>query len=213
MQFYHELKLRLFFRRIASVDLSRQNDKTGVYSLNKEDLQMRNLVALSVVGFLASASLASATVPGLKVFCEFEGRGLSDHHHQDEDVRCRAEAFLPLVVGAEATPPNAYYPESKLEVKCSNGYRLETEKVAFAIGDETLWINGEKREKFATIRVRDYEANAVENESEHRFRADLVAVDSRSVRAEGRCKIEYPVTAPPAPQAPAAPVVPVAPIQ
>ncbi|MFL5812755.1 MAG: hypothetical protein ACJ763_04205 [Bdellovibrionia bacterium] len=175
---------------------------------------MRNIVGLVVVGLLTSVSFASAAtqtgpaaaptltpVPyGIRYFCEFEGRGLSEHGHQDRDVRCKVEGILSgITVSAEsvATP---VIPGGPIEIKCSNGYKLESEYTAIAAQGGNLWINAERHDRLATIRVEDFYGPAAQNEGK-RFKADLLAANSAVIHGEGKCRFEYP-SAPVAPPAP-----------
>lgn len=181
---------------------------------------MKKVLGLAVVGLLSSVSFAhadtttNAPVPGptltpvygISYSCEFEGRAVghdsgSDRNigHQDRDVRCRAEGTLPLV-GASNEVDVSSIPGGPVEIKCSNGYRLKDEYPALAEQGGTLWINAEKHDKLATIRIRDFFAPNAQN-YEKRFKADLIATNSSMISAEGHCRFEYPSppVAPPVP--------------
>lgn len=178
---------------------------------------MRNVLSIAVVGLLASASFAQASttearpvpgptltpVYGIKYFCEFEGRGVgSGNFHQDRNVRCRAEGILGSIMTASSVDTNAVatpsIPGGPIEIRCSNGYKLETDYTAIAAQGGTLWINAERHDKLATIRVEDFFAPAAQNESERRFKADLIAANSSVIHGEGHCKFKYP-SPPPVP--------------
>jgi hypothetical protein len=174
---------------------------------------MRNFLSVAVVGLLTSVSFANASttetgpvaaptltpVPyGIKYFCEFEGRGVgSDNVHQDRSVRCKAEGILNLVTSTTAASvdsnsvPTPSIPGGPIEIKCNNGYKLETEYTAIAAQGGTLWINAERHDKLATIRVEDFFAPAAQD-YERRFKADLIAANSVVIHGEGHCKFKYP---------------------
>jgi len=182
---------------------------------------MQNVLSLAVVGLLTSISYANAasieaspqTVPGIRYFCEFEGRGLSEHGHQDRDIRCKVEGVLSGMTGLAGpvagnvdtdVVAGPVIPGGPVEVKCSNGYKLETEYSAIAYQGSTLWINAEKYDKLATLRIKDFNAVGTQEDGK-RFKADLLAANSSVIHGEGKCKFEYPY-APPAPPAPPAPM-------
>lgn len=161
---------------------------------------MRYILSVVAVGFLASASYASAvpgptTVPyGARYFCEFEGQGLSEHGHQDRDVRCKVEGVLIGITAESAATP---VPGNAIEIKCSNGYKLEAPYTALSFLGGNLWINAEKHDKLATIRIQEFLVPGAQEDG-RRFKADLLAANSVVIHGEGKCRFEYPV-APPAP--------------
>lgn len=179
---------------------------------------MRNVLCLLVVGLLGSISHANAAnedlkpvpgptltpipVYGIRYFCELEGEGLSEHGNQDRDVRCKVEGILngvtaPAASSAVATP---VIPGGPIEIKCSDGYKLKAEYTAIAYQGYSLWINAEKHDKLATLRVKEFLAPGAQEEG-RRLKADLIAANSAVIHAEGKCKFEYPAppVAPPVP--------------
>jgi hypothetical protein len=175
---------------------------------------MRNFVGLAVIGLMTSVSIASAAttetgpvaaptltpVPyGIRYFCEFEGRGLSEHGHQDRDVRCKVKGVLSTITmsaDSVATP----VVRNPIEIKCSNGYKLEADNSALAAQGSTLWINAERHDKLATVRIEDFYTQGAQVDG-RRLKADLLAANEAVIHGEGKCRFEYPSppAAPPAP--------------
>jgi hypothetical protein len=180
---------------------------------------MKKTTVLTMMGFALSIGLSHAAetvaqpipaptltpIPiGLEFRCELEGRSVgqgsgsgsgsesdnSSDHHQHNDVRCRVKGNLgcPTMRQGDRVCETK---RSEIEIKCSNGFKLEDEYPAITLQGGDLWINANEHHKLATLRVRDFGAPAAEYE--RRFKADLYGTNSVIFSTEGSCRFEYPV--------------------
>ncbi len=156
---------------------------------------MKNLALLTVFGLLSFAGYASADAEvhplpagrvGQQFQCRLEGRGVGSGSHQDEGVRCWVSGSLRCIMDTDRACSTS---GSRIEIKCSNGFKLEDEYPAVTIQKGTLWINADKHDKIATLRVKDFYGPAAETPN-NRFESKLIGANAEVIDVKGKCKFE-----------------------
>jgi len=157
---------------------------------------MRSIFVLAFVSlistvpgaFAASMSVPSPTpTPGSQELrCRFEGRD-SD---QNEGLRCYVRISLcPSAMAPQPGDAQACGTRSErdaFEVRCTNGYELESRDYAVGRDRDSVWINADERGRLATLRLK-LEAGMQERSEGNR--ADLLITNRVARHLEGRCRL------------------------
>lgn len=150
---------------------------------------MRSIFALALVSlissvpsaFAATASTpAPAPTPGYRELkCRFEGRDFDQH----EGLRCYVRVSLcqsGMALGAsDARVCETRSERDAFEVRCTNGYELESRDFAVGYDHDNIWVNADERGRLATLRLKPGED----------YRADLVITNRVARHLEGRCHL------------------------
>ncbi len=78
--------------------------------------------------------------------------------------------------------------DDSIKIRCTNGFELSDEYAATATKGDTLWVNGDEKDKIATLRVEDFVKQA-KRDNYFRLEADLLISKKRNEadRLNGKC--------------------------
>lgn len=156
---------------------------------------MRSIFAMALVGVFSSISMAYAASdvsplavptngPSQELRCRFEGRGFD----QNESIRCFVRVELcqaKMQPGADRTvcPSNR---NEAFEIRCTNGFDLESRDFAVSSDQNNIWINADERGRSATLRLRERVLDEPQF-AERRNNAELIIANRVARRLEGKC--------------------------
>ena len=156
---------------------------------------MLKIIAIVLVGLSSSVVFAdtdSKPEKGDKIEykCKFEGERKDCDCPRPEKIECWVEGRICKERhDLNGISSGCRDSEDPIEIKCSNGFKLESRDAATQIDNRTLWINADDYKKIATIRVEDIIGDR--SDSDERRKADLViSKDGKADRLEGSCKFE-----------------------
>jgi hypothetical protein len=164
---------------------------------------MHKIALFILVGLFSSVAFADVSVDPangrrdtIEYKCKFEGFS-SCANCGDERTSCWVEGFLCNEGGDNKDYRRCRDSNDPIKIKCSDGFRLESRDVAIELDNGTLWINAERHESIATIRVEDFfdDHRALDDhrgDNEFRRVADLMVSEKegQANRFEGSCTFE-----------------------
>lgn len=165
---------------------------------------MKKLMTLTVLGLLSVVSYANAAGTGtgttppeptpvstvvpdyhVNLRCRFESREFD----QFRDLRCEARVRFcehKALSDAASVEECRYDGKEFFELRCNDGFRLDSREVATDEIRKDLFLNAEEEGRLATIRVKDFDRYSYE-----RRRSDLMFSTRRfSARLEGECQVQ-----------------------
>lgn len=167
---------------------------------------MRNMIAFVIVGFCSSIAQANQPVnvdnrkETIKYECKFEGPKTCANCGE-EKLGCKVEGVLCNEIDERGESRKCRDSKDPIEIRCTDGFKLESRDAAVELDNKTLWINadsekewdtlGERDDKIATIRVEDFIKDH-RGEQEFRRKADLLTSkkEGEANHIDGVCKFE-----------------------
>jgi hypothetical protein len=120
--------------------------------LSSED-KMKKIIFALFLGVCSSAFASTepsnGRVESVAYECKFEGRC------SDRNVECRVEGTLCNEFDAANNGSGCRGSQDPVEIKCSDGFRLDVRDSSVNVDNNTLWINAAEYKKIATIRVEE----------------------------------------------------------